>query len=463
MRKTNSHANTNLLYIIFDILYSTLAFFIAMVIVNDNAVVIDYRYHLFGIIFMVAYIIMNGYHNIYNKTLFFYPDRIFKLVSESFVVTAGFSYLMLFVISESSISLRFYITFIIADYVLDLLSAFLTRTIIKKTRDNGERTLFVGNAKRYEPLFHFIERSNLGLNFIGFVSEEQTDADDDTEYIGSVDDLENLIHSHAIDQVFFMEHRERPVCLQNYVETCLRIGVLARVVVHPFKFGTAHSFVCSYGTYPVVTYHNVSLNKYAKAVKRLMDLVGSVVGLILASPIMLLTALLVKIDSPGPVIFKQKRVGQNGRHFYMYKFRSMCADAEERKTEVEGMNVMNSDRMFKAPDDPRVTRIGKIIRRLSIDELPQFVNVLKGEMSLVGTRPPTLDEVAKYDTEHWRRLSIRPGITGMWQVNGRSTIYNFEEVVALDTEYIDNWSIWLDLRILIKTVFLVFNRKSKAY
>lgn len=193
-----------------------------------------------------------------------------------------------------------------------------------------------------------------------------------------------------------------------------------------------------------------------------MDIVTGVVGIIVASPIMIITAIAIKLDSPGPVLFRQTRVGQNGRHFKIYKFRSMYIDAEERKKELLAQNELQGGVMFKMKEDPRVTRVGKFIRRTSIDELPQFFNVVQGTMSLVGTRPPTLDEVEKYESRQWRRISIKPGLTGMWQVSGRSNIKDFDEIVELDTEYIDNWSLWLDIKIVLKTVLVVL-RHNDAY
>ena len=163
----------------------------------------------------------------------------------------------------------------------------------------------------------------------------------------------------------------------------------------------------------------------------------------------------LKLESPGPLIFKQKRVGLNGRVFYIHKLRSMYMDAEERKKSLMAQNEMNG-LMFKIQDDPRITKVGKFIRKTSIDELPQFFDVLRGDMSLVGTRPPTLDEYKQYESHHKRRLSMKPGITGLWQVSGRSNIEDFEEVVKLDVQYIDNWSLWGDIKILFKTVYVVF-------
>jgi lipopolysaccharide/colanic/teichoic acid biosynthesis glycosyltransferase len=167
----------------------------------------------------------------------------------------------------------------------------------------------------------------------------------------------------------------------------------------------------------------------------------------------------IKFDSPGPVFFKQKRMGSHGRVFYLYKFRSMFQDAEEHKQELMKMNLMNGA-LFKLEEDPRITRVGKFLRKTSLDEFPQFINVLKGEMSLVGTRPPTLDEVEKYKPEHLKRISAKPGITGLWQVSGRNQITEFEDVVKLDCNYLNNWRFMDDLKILVKTVIVVLQRKG---
>ena len=192
----------------------------------------------------------------------------------------------------------------------------------------------------------------------------------------------------------------------------------------------------------------------AAFLKRLIDIIGGLVGSIVSLPIILIVAVPLLIESRGPLIFKQQRVGKNGRVFNIYKLRSMYVDAEERKKELMAQNKMDG-LMFKMDNDPRITKVGRFIRKTSIDELPQFWNVLKGDMSLIGTRPPTLEEFSKYESHHKRRLSMRPGITGMWQVSGRSEIKNFEDVVKLDCEYIDNWSIWLDIKIMLKTVRVV--------
>jgi exopolysaccharide biosynthesis polyprenyl glycosylphosphotransferase len=210
----------------------------------------------------------------------------------------------------------------------------------------------------------------------------------------------------------------------------------------------------------MLTLHTVSLNDFQLYFKRILDLIGSLVGILITAFLFIFLYPLIKLDSKGPVLFAQKRVGINGRVFNIYKFRTMQIDAEQQKQKLMKENKVNGGFMFKMNNDPRVTRIGQFLRRTSLDELPQFINIFLGHMSLVGTRPPTLDEVNRYETHHYRRISIKPGLTGMWQITGRSEITNFDQVVKLDTEYIDQWSIWLDIKIIIKTILVVFNRKG---
>ena len=191
-------------------------------------------------------------------------------------------------------------------------------------------------------------------------------------------------------------------------------------------------------------------------IKRLIDIVGAVVGMMITAVLAVFIAPIIKMESRGPLFFKQVRVGKNGRPFLFYKFRSMYLDAEEQKEFLRGQNEMEGN-MFKVTNDPRVTKVGRFLRRTSLDEFPQFWNVLKGDMSLVGTRPPTMDEYENYEAWQKRRISFRPGITGLWQISGRSNIKSFDEVVKLDLEYIDNWSLGLDMKILVKTVIAVFS------
>lgn len=195
-------------------------------------------------------------------------------------------------------------------------------------------------------------------------------------------------------------------------------------------------------------------------IKRSLDVVGAIVGLGITAVLFIPIAIAIKLDSPGPIFFGQVRCGWMGKKFRMWKFRSMCANAEQMKSQVQNQL---SGPLFKNDNDPRITRVGRFLRKTSLDEIPQFWNVLIGEMSLVGTRPPTPDEVEKYDVPEWQRLDVKPGMTGEWQVNGRSQIRDFEDVIRLDLKYQENWSLMYDVQLIFKTIFVVFNRNSGAY
>ncbi|MDO4619169.1 MAG: sugar transferase [Lachnospiraceae bacterium] len=234
------------------------------------------------------------------------------------------------------------------------------------------------------------------------------------------------------------------------------MGVTCHYNLELPDIGAAITRVGSFGEYSVITYHKTYISAKKLLVKRAFDILGGLVGLFFTGILLLFLGPAIKLDSPGPIVFSQVRVGKNGRRFKIYKFRSMYQDAEARKKELMEQNEM-SGYMFKMENDPRITKIGAFLRKTSLDEFPQFLNVLKGDMSLVGTRPPTEAEFEQYNEHYRRRISMTPGLTGMWQVSGRSDITDFDEVVRLDLEYIDNWSLTLDLKILLQTVGVLFN------
>jgi len=194
-------------------------------------------------------------------------------------------------------------------------------------------------------------------------------------------------------------------------------------------------------------------------VKRLIDIVGAIVGLMITGILLVPIAAAITINDPGPIFFGQTRCGWMGRQFRIWKFRSMCTNAEAMKAQIKNQA---SGAFFKNDNDPRITKVGRILRKTSLDELPQFWNVLKGDMSLVGTRPPTPDEVERYEVPQWQRLDVKPGMTGEWQVNGRSQVRDFEDVIRLDLKYQQNWSLMYDLKLIVKTVTVLFNKNSGA-
>lgn len=276
--------------------------------------------------------------------------------------------------------------------------------------------------------------------------------------VATYDNMYQYAKEQIVDEVFINVPYDTGSSLAEVVNTFEDMGAMVHVSIEILnKFDEYHKSFNMMGNIPVVTFSNQQYDWKMLFVKRLMDIVGSLVGLAITVVVTIFLAPPLLIESPGPLFFAQKRVGKNGRFFKIYKFRSMYRDAEERKKELESQNEMNG-LMFKMKDDPRITKVGKFIRKTSIDELPQFFNVLKGDMSLVGTRPPTVDEFKQYETHQKRRLSAKPGITGLWQVSGRNNIKDFEDVVKLDVQYIDNWSLGMDIKILLKTIRVVFEK-----
>lgn len=271
----------------------------------------------------------------------------------------------------------------------------------------------------------------------------------------SFDTFKNYLLQNPIDEIYFVLPRSKTLkfTIDPFLKFCERIGVPAKVVVNMSdQLKYFETSLTSVEDMPAVVVHPPHLDPDRAMIKRLMDIAGSLMGLTITALVMPVIAIMIKLDSEGPVFYHQRRVGQNGRLFRIHKFRSMVIGADEMKAELEAHNEMDGP-IFKMQDDPRITRVGAFLRRFNIDEFPQFWNVLKGEMSLVGTRPPTPEEVDEYELWHYRRISIRPGITGMWQVSGRQEIRNFRKIVQLDLKYIDEWSLGLDLKILGRTFF----------
>lgn len=276
--------------------------------------------------------------------------------------------------------------------------------------------------------------------------------------VATYDTMYRYAKEQIVDEVFINVPYDTGASLAKVVNTFEDMGATVHVSIEILnRFDDYYKSFNMMGNIPVVTFTNQQYDWKMLFVKRLMDIAGALVGLAITAVVTVFLAPPLLIESPGPLFFAQKRVGKNGRFFKIYKFRSMYRDAEERKKELESQNEMNGF-MFKMKDDPRITKVGKFIRKTSIDELPQFFNVLKGDMSLVGTRPPTVDEFRQYEAHQKRRLSAKPGITGLWQVSGRNNIKDFEDVVKLDVQYIDNWSIGLDIKIILKTIRVVFEK-----
>jgi exopolysaccharide biosynthesis polyprenyl glycosylphosphotransferase len=274
--------------------------------------------------------------------------------------------------------------------------------------------------------------------------------------------LIDCLHRHSVNTVVFCAQLQQFALVEEAIRACEQEGVEALLVADFFDVKISQVSFDHFFGFPTLIYSTIPAADFRIVTKRIIDLVGSTVLTILALPLFAIIAAAIKLSSRGPILFLQQRAGLNGRPFTMLKFRSMSIDAEARKSELYDRNEMLGP-VFKVTNDPRVTPVGKFLRRFSLDELPQFINVLRGEMSLVGPRPLPLEEVRQFDDRcHRRRLSVKPGLTCLWQISGRNQITSFEEWVQLDLKYIDNWSLWLDFKILFRTgPVIVFGRGAK--
>lgn len=276
--------------------------------------------------------------------------------------------------------------------------------------------------------------------------------------VAGQDTMLDFLKTNVVDEIFIALNNTREK-VNELTHDFLEMGITVHINIDTVSANLPNTVVKKFRNLTAITTSVKTMTPLQRAMKRFMDICGGVVGLVITGLAFIIVAPIIYKQSPGPIFFTQERVGKNGRKFKMYKFRSMYMDAEERKKELMKYNKMDG-LMFKMDNDPRVTPIGKIIRKFSIDELPQFYNVLKGDMSLVGTRPPTVEEYTQYKIHHKKRLAIRPGLTGVWQVSGRSDITDFEKIVAMDAKYIEEWNFGLDIKILLKTVAVVFGKKG---
>lgn len=349
------------------------------------------------------------------------------------------------------------IDFLVAQFMVQFALVFLLRNIAIYASNRLDR-------KKKKVIFVTNFSSNLDLEKvlrdnryeISAVMSSKPIAHLQVPCLKNFEDMRSFLQMHEVQEVFVdYDARQELVEEQRYfnamgipVTVCMSTGAFPNLLVQEL------------GGYKFVT-RAVKVSHYRRiVVKRLMDIAGALVGLLITGIVAIFIYPIVQKQSKGPLLFTQQRVGQYGKVFKIYKFRSMYLDAEERKAELMKNNELNTDLMFKMENDPRIFPFGQKIRDWSLDELPQFINVLKGDMSLVGTRPPTLAEYQQYDLHHFKRLMAKPGITGMWQVSGRSNIKDFEQVVSLDVDYIQNWTIWLDIKILLKTVKVVLKREG---
>lgn len=332
---------------------------------------------------------------------------------------------------------------------------------VRRRGFNFRTLLIVGLNVRSAEVASIIEKHpHWGLKILGFVAPN---GEHPAEFaglpvLGAGEDLGRIIQNEVVDEVFFILSRRQLDEFEDAILLCSELGIRSRVALF-FPHLKARVLLEELEGIPLLTFTTVPASPFPLFLKRLSDLVVSLIGLIVLSPLLALIAVVQKLTSRGPVLFVQERCGLNGRRFRLFKFRTMVVDAEARRSEVDHLNEINGH-AFKASDDPRITGFGRFLRRFSLDELPQLVNILRGDMSLVGPRPPIPAEVSQYQRWQRRRLSMKPGLTGLWQVSGRADLEDFDGWIRLDLSYIDQWSPWLDFKILLKTIPAVLSGRG---
>lgn len=357
------------------------------------------------------------------------------------------------------ISLGTLTTFFAANLIAQcLLSRTVMRLLVADRKisnqcDNERRVLIVGTGRRGKMAAESILNTpEIETGIAGFLDYHRCGLwrYRDVPLIGHPDEIDGIIANCQIDAVFVAVEPEDIPRTRNLFSLVEQMGVPICFVPQVFEPSIARMRPERINGTPFIVYRAVPENQLVLAAKSLLDRLGALCGLVITAPLFAATAVAIKLDSKGPVLFSQTRCGLNGKPFKFYKFRTMIEDAEKKKTEIEKFNEMSGP-VFKVRNDPRVTRVGRLLRKTSLDELPQFINVIKGDMSLVGPRPPLPKEVASFEPWQHRKLSVKPGVTCTWQVSGRNDI-DFEQWMRLDLDYIDNWSLWQDTKILAKTI-----------
>jgi exopolysaccharide biosynthesis polyprenyl glycosylphosphotransferase len=364
------------------------------------------------------------------------------------------------------VSRPFLILFASLDLLFLLLEKLVLRLAARRVRKRGynyRSLLIVGINPRAEEVARIIgEHPHWGLQMIGFVAPngEHEEEFAGLPVLGRADDLPRILQEEVVDEVIFVLSRRQLDEFEDSFLLCSELGVRARVALY-FPHMKARVVLEELEGIPLLTFTNTPGAPFPMFLKRVQDITASTLGMVLLAPLVPLIAIAVKLSSRGPVLYSQERCGLNGRRFTLHKFRTMYEGADTRLGEVAHLNEVEGP-AFKARHDPRTTPVGRILRRLSLDELPQLVNVIKGDMSLVGPRPPLPEEVERYERWQRRRLSMKPGLTGLWQVSGRAGLDDFNRWIALDLAYIDRWSLWLDLKILLKTFPAVLSTRGAS-
>lgn len=397
---------------------------------------------------------VGSYQHTRGKSTFEIQGELFWAGLISLVVFAGLAFfLKLDFVSRSFIML----TFLIAWLFLALERVFLLKTLrsLRRKGHNLRYLLVAGTGKRAQSFLRRVEKHpEWGFRIQGLVDlhpELKGNIMGGYPVLGTIEEIPDILENIVVDEVVFVVPRSWLEKIEEAILYCEQLGKKVNIAVDLYTTKIAKAHYGGLHDFPFITFQSTPDKVWQLMLKRILDILSSFTALILLSPLFVVIALMVKSSSNGPVFFKQIRCTLSGRVFTMYKFRTMVVDAESRLESLTQHNEMSGP-VFKMADDPRLIRFGKWLRKFSLDELPQLFNVLMGDMSIVGPRPPIPSEVKRYKPWQRRRLSMRPGLTCIWQVEGRNRIVNFDEWMQLDLRYIDNWSLWLDLKLCFKTI-----------
>jgi exopolysaccharide biosynthesis polyprenyl glycosylphosphotransferase len=440
-----------------DCILIILAFYTSYSIVVHDQVLADiFNYWFMVVGFLGFYLYFAWTRSLFSILQFNWISHLFSRVFMIFLSAAFLGAAILYIVPDSYNSRTLYVVFASFSFVLIASEKLAIKQFFVITRRHGRNItpiIIVGRGRIAAQIYkELASHPEWGFRIVKMFDLSMTPVQ-----------FEAILGNCYVEEVFFCIPRaltNKGFKIDSYLKICEEMGRPARVfmnILSSTRLATwkYHRFMDR----PTIVSSTAELDPDQMLFKRIVDLIAGIVGLLVLIILFPVIAILIKTTSPGPVFFKQVRVGRNGKRFILFKFRTMYMDAEQQKKGLMAHNELDGA-VFKMRDDPRITRLGAFLRKFSLDEIPQFINVLKGEMSLVGTRPPTPDEVGQYQKWHHRRISIRPGLTGLWQVSGRNKISNFNEIVKLDLKYIDSWSFWLDCKIIIKTLFVLFQRDS---
>jgi len=412
-------------------------------------------------IWLVCLILNRSYK--FLRTEPYYRTAI-RLINASVMMFFGYG-TALFVLKAAYLSRMFFFIFILLGTVALFVDRAIITLVLKKIHEQGynyRHVLVVGTGKRVAQFIQKVrENPDWGIKIIGLINDDEKRNVKEVagvSVMGGLKDLLNIFHQTAVDQVIFILPRSRLSQIEETLRVCEIEGVETSIAIDLYDMKIAKSVITELDGIPLLSYNTVRVSEWQLFIKRAIDIIVSSLAIIIFSPIYIFSALAIKITSPGPILFKQERVGLHGRHFWLLKFRTMRLEAEQILSKVNNLEEMTSPE-FKQKKIRFITPVGRLLRKFSLDELPQFFNVLIGDMSLVGPRPTVPSEVEKYEIWQRRRFSMKPGITCLWQISGRNEI-DHENWMKLDLEYIDNFSLWLDVNILIRTIPVVLIGKG---